>query len=206
MKNRPIAFIAAVVLGSAALQMVLSADAQSTAAKSDAKTDAKTMSVYNFKLKSLDGKDVDLAKYKGKTLLIVNTASKCGFTKQYAGLQALNEKYGKQGLAIVGFPANNFGGQEPGTAAEIGEFCQKNYGVTFDMMEKVSVKGADKTPLFDYLTTKANPEMTGEIGWNFEKFLISRDGKLVNRFKSAVAPDATELTKAVEAELAKKVS
>ncbi|MBW3637398.1 MAG: glutathione peroxidase [Armatimonadetes bacterium] len=162
------------------------------------------MSVYNFKLKNLAGTEVDLSKYKGKTLLIVNTASKCGFTKQYAGLQKLHEKYGKDGLAILGFPANNFGSQEPGSDAEIGEFCQKNYGVGFDMFSKVSVKGEGKAPFFEFLTTEANPELTGEINWNFEKFLLTRDGKLIARFKSNVAPDAAPLVSAIESELAKK--
>lgn len=163
-----------------------------------------SMPIYDFKLETLDGKPVDLAKYQGKTLLIVNTASKCGYTKQYAGLQALSQKYRAQGLEVLGFPANNFGGQEPGSNAEIGEFCQKNYGVSFDMFSKVSVKGEDQAPLFKYLTTEANPDMTGEIGWNFEKFLVSRDGQLVARYKSGVAPDAAELTQAVESQLAKK--
>ncbi len=163
---------------------------------------AKTMSIYDFKAESLDGKPVDLAKYKGKTVLIVNTASKCGNTPQYAGLQALSEKYKAQGLQVLGFPADNFAHQEPGTNSEIGEFCKKNYGVTFDMFAKSSVKGEDKSPLFEYLTTQ--PEMTGDIDWNFAKFLVSPDGKLVARFKSSVQPDSPELTKAVENQLAKK--
>jgi len=167
-------------------------------------TPKKTMSIYNFKLKTLEGKDLDLNTLKGKVVLIVNTASKCGYTKQYAGLQALSEKYKGKGLAVVGFPANEFGGQEPGSDADISLFCQKNFGVTFQMMSKVVVKGADKSPIFKYLTEEANPELKGEIGWNFEKFLISRDGKLVSRYKSAVTPESAELTSAVEAELAKK--
>ncbi|RYG70776.1 glutathione peroxidase [bacterium] len=162
------------------------------------------MSIYDFKLPDIEGKPVDLSKYKGKVVLIVNTASKCGYTKQYAGLQELNDKYAKQGLAVVGFPANNFGGQEPGTDAEIGEFCQKNFGVTFDLFSKVSVKGDDKAPIFQYLTADANPELKGEIGWNFEKFLISRDGKLVSRYKSAVEPGSKELQDAIDAQLAAK--
>lgn len=163
-----------------------------------------TMPIYDFKLESLDGKPVDLSKYQGKTLLIVNTASQCGYTKQYAGLQALNQKYKAQGLEVLGFPANNFGGQEPGTNAEIGAFCQKNFGVTFDLFAKSSVKGDDISPLFKYLTTNAKPDATDEIGWNFEKFLISRNGKLVSRYKSGVTPDSAELTTAIETELAKK--
>lgn len=206
MKIRTLTLIAAVVLTGAAIQT-----ARSAVAKNDSKTAApkatastKPMSVYNFKLKNLAGTEVDLSKYKGKTLLIVNTASKCGFTKQYAGLQKLHEKYGKDGLAILGFPANNFGSQEPGSDAEIGEFCQKNYGVGFDMFSKVSVKGEGKAPFFEFLTTEANPELTGEINWNFEKFLVTRDGKLIARFKSNVAPDAAPLVSAIESELAKK--
>lgn len=158
-------------------------------------------SVYDFTVKSLEGKDVDLSKYKGKVLLIVNTASKCGYTPQYAALQKLQDKYAGQGLAVLGFPANDFGSQEPGTNAEIGAFCQKNYGVTFDLFSKVSVKGPTQTSLFHYLTQEANPGMTGDIGWNFEKFLISKDGKLVGRYKSAVKPDSETLTSALEAQL-----
>lgn len=162
------------------------------------------MTIYDYQLQSLDGKPVDMNQYKGKVLLIVNTASQCGYTPQYAGLQALSEKYKAQGLEVLGFPANNFGGQEPGSAEEIGEFCQKNYGVTFDLFAKSSVKGADKSPFFTYLTETANPEKTGEIGWNFEKFLVARDGTLVNRYESKVAPQSEELTQAVEAQLATK--
>ena len=202
MKPRIFLIIGAIFLGSLALQMLLARKADS--APQTAPKPQKIMSIYNFKLQSLDGKPVDLAKYKGKTLLIVNTASQCGYTKQLAGLQALHEKYGARGLAVLGFPANDFGGQEPGSDAEIGAFCQKNYGVKFEMFSKVSVKGAAKTPLFKYLTGEANPELRGEIEWNFEKFLVSRDGKLVARYKSAVAPDSAELVKATESELAKK--
>ena len=162
------------------------------------------MTIYDFKLETLDGQPVDMAKYKGKVLLVVNTASKCGYTKQYAGLQAISEKYKEQGLEVLGFPANNFGGQEPGSAEEIGEFCQKNFGVTFDLFAKSSVKGADKSPFFSYLTETANPDKTGEIAWNFEKFLVGRDGSLVDRYKSKVTPESAELTGAIEAQLAEK--
>jgi glutathione peroxidase len=162
----------------------------------------KKMSFYNFQLKTLDGKDLDFKTLKGKTVLIVNTASKCGYTKQYAGLQALSQKYKEKGLVVIGFPSNEFGSQEPGSDSEIAQFCQKNYGVTFQMMSKVAVKGASIVPFFEYLTQTANPALKGEIGWNFEKFLISRDGKLVSRYKSAVTPESNELTSAIEAELA----
>lgn len=160
-------------------------------------------SVHDFKVKNLAGEEVDLSKYKGKVALIFNAASKCGHTKQYSGLQALHEKYKDKGLAVLGFPANEFGGQEPGTDAEIGEFCKKNFGVTFDMFSKVVVKGEGKTPLFQYLTETANPDLKKEIGWNFEKFLISKDGKLVARFASGVMPDSAEITSAIEAQLNK---
>jgi glutathione peroxidase len=150
-------------------------------------------SVYDFKLKNIDGKAFDLSKYKGKKLLIVNTASKCGFTPQYKELQELADKY-KGKVVVVGFPANNFGGQEPGLNAEIKTFCEKNYGVTFPLSEKVSVKGADISPLFQYLTNAPNPDFTGEIKWNFEKFLIDENGKLVHRYRSQTKPLSTEIT------------
>lgn len=151
-------------------------------------------SVYDFKLKDIDGNGFSLAKYKGKKVLIVNTASKCGFTPQYAELQKLADQY-KDKVVVVGFPANNFGQQEPGSALEIKSFCSKNYGVTFPLSEKVSVKGDDISPLFKYLTTAENPDFTGDIKWNFEKFLIDENGKLVHRFRSQVTPLSPELTK-----------
>jgi len=151
-------------------------------------------SVYDFKLKSIDGDNFNLAKYKGKKVLIVNTASKCGYTPQYAELQKLADLY-KDKLVVVGFPANNFGQQEPGTATEIKTFCQKNYGVTFLLSQKVSVKGDDIDPLFKYLTSAPNPDFTGEIKWNFEKFLIDENGNLIHRFRSQTTPLSPELTK-----------
>lgn len=151
-------------------------------------------SVYDFKLKSIDGKDFSLAQYKGKKVLVVNTASKCGYTPQYAELQKLADLY-KDKLVVVGFPANNFGGQEPGANSEIKTFCEKNYGVTFPLSEKISVKGEDIYPLFKYLTEAPNPDFTGEIKWNFEKFLIDENGKLVHRFRSQTTPLSPELTK-----------
>jgi len=151
-------------------------------------------SVYDFKLKDIDGQAFSLAKYKGKKVLIVNTASKCGFTPQYAELQKLADLY-KDKVVVVGFPANNFGQQEPGTATEIKSFCQKNFGVTFPLSQKVSVKGDDIDPLFKYLTSAPNPDFTGEIKWNFEKFLIDENGNLVHRFRSQTTPLSPELTK-----------
>ncbi len=150
-------------------------------------------SVYDFKLKSIDGKNFNLAAYKGKKLLIVNTASKCGFTPQYAELQKLAEQY-KDKVIVIGFPANNFASQEPGENLTIKEFCKKNYGVTFPLSEKISVKGDDISPLFKYLTSAANPDFTGEIKWNFEKFLIDENGKLIHRYRSAVTPLSTDIT------------
>lgn len=161
-------------------------------------------SALNYKMKSLDGKDVDLSKYAGKVVLIVNVASKCGNTKQYAPLQQLHKEYSGKGLAILGFPANNFGGQEPGSEEQIGEFCKKNYGVEFDMFSKISVKGQDKAPLYQYLTSaETNPKFPGEVTWNFEKFLIGRDGKIAARFAPKVQPDSKEVLDAIQAELAK---
>ena len=149
--------------------------------------------VYDFKVKDIDGKNFKLSKYKGKKLLIVNTASKCGYTKQYADLQKLADQY-KDKVVVVGFPANNFNGQEPGSNTEIKEFCSKNFGVTFPLSEKVSVKGLDIAPIFQYLTTQENPDFTGEIKWNFEKFLIDENGKLIHRYRSAVTPLSPEIT------------
>jgi len=150
-------------------------------------------SVYDFKLKSIDGAPFSLAKYKGKKVLIVNTASQCGFTPQYADLQKLADQY-KDKVVVVGFPANNFGGQEPGTNSTIKEFCKARFGVTFPLSEKISVKGDDIDPLFKYLTEAPNPDFTGDIKWNFEKFLIDENGKLIHRFRSNVTPMSAEIT------------
>jgi glutathione peroxidase len=163
---------------------------------------AVAKSVYDFTLKSIDGKPESLAEYHGKVLLLVNVASKCGYTPQYKALESLYEKYKGQGLVIVGIPANNFASQEPGTNAEIKSFCSRTYNVTFPMMAKVSVKGDDKTPLYQFLTDKAvNPQIGGEIQWNFTKFLFDRNGKPVARFEPAVTPDAPQVTSAIEAAL-----
>jgi len=158
---------------------------------------AAPATIYTFKLTDLDGKAFDLKKYKGKKILIVNTASQCGFTHQYTDLQKLSQTYGDK-LVVIGFPANNFGGQEPGTAAEIKEFCTgtgSQYHVTFPLMEKSSVKGADISPLFKYLTEAPNPDFTGDIKWNFEKFLIDENGTLIHRFRSATEPMSADITK-----------
>ncbi|HUY92705.1 MAG TPA: glutathione peroxidase [Pirellulales bacterium] len=158
----------------------------------------------NFKMKGLDGKTVDLSKYKGKVVLMVNVASQCGNTKQYAALEDLHEKYGKKGLAILGFPANEFGAQEPGSDAEIAKFCEKNYGVKFDMFSKVVVKGEGQCPLYKFLTSKeTDPKFPGDINWNFEKFLIGRDGNVVARFAPKVKPESEEVVSVIEEQLAK---
>jgi glutathione peroxidase len=161
-------------------------------------------SVHEFTVQDITGEDVDLSAYKGKVLLIVNTASKCGFTKQYAQLVELQKTYKDKGVVVLGFPANNFGRQEPGTNAEIQTFCTRNYGVDFPMFSKVSVKGEDQVPLFAYLTTAENPDFTGGIRWNFEKFLVGPDGKLAHRFRSQVKPDDEKITKAIDALLVKE--
>ena len=159
----------------------------------------QVQSVHDFAAKSIDGKDVALSDYKGKVLLIVNVASKCGFTGQYEGLQRLYEAHKEQDFVILGFPANNFLGQEPGTDAEIRQFCTLNYGVTFPMFAKISVKGKDMHPLYAYLTSKkTNPEFGGAISWNFNKFLVGRDGKIVARFGSRTKPEDKELVESVE--------
>src|SRR5664279_2803401 len=152
-------------------------------------------SVYDFTLTSIDGAAAPLASFTGKVLLLVNVASKCGYTPQYAGLEKLYETYKHKGFVIVGVPANNFGSQEPGSNEEIKTFCSRNYNVTFPMMSKVSVKGADTTLLYQYLTDKS-AKTGGDIKWNFTKFLIDKNGNVINRFESAVTPEAPELLKA----------
>ena len=157
----------------------------------------------DFEMKALDGKTVELSKYLGDVVLMVNVASKCGLTPQYEQLQALHTQYGEKGLSILGFPANEFGKQEPGTDSEIQEFCSANYGVQFDMFSKVVVKGDGICPLYEFLTAEeTNPGLAGEINWNFEKFLVNREGKVVARFAPRVKPDAPEVIAAIEAELA----
>ncbi len=151
-------------------------------------------SFYDFKVKDIDGKDFDLSSLKGKKVLVVNTASKCGFTPQYKQLQALFETYGGDKFTIIGFPANNFMSQEPGTNKEIAEFCEKNYGVTFKMMSKISVKGDDMAPIYQWLTRKSkNGVMDSDVKWNFQKYLIDENGKLVNVYYSKTLPDDEQI-------------
>ena len=158
----------------------------------------RTDNIYQYELNSIDGEKVSLEAFQGDVLLIVNTASECGYTRQYAGLQEIFDKYEEQGFKILGFPANNFGGQEPGSDEEIAVFCEVNFGVTFPLFSRISVKGEDQHPLFEMLTSVENPDFTGDIGWNFEKFLIDREGNLVRRFKSNVEPESEEMASAIE--------
>lgn len=160
-------------------------------------------SIYDVKLKDIDGSDVTLADYKGKALLIVNVASRCGFTKQYTGLEALYQKYKDQGLVVLGFPCNQFGGQEPGTNEQIKEFCSTKFNVTFPLFDKIDVNGANRAPLYNLLAGEGSP-FPGDIKWNFNKFLIGKDGKILQRFESKVTPESTEMTTAVESALASK--
>jgi glutathione peroxidase len=166
-------------------------------------THAAPAAIYDLKLKDIDGKEVQLSNYRGKALLIVNVASKCGFTKQYSGLEALYQKYKDQGLVVLGVPCNQFGGQEPGSNEAIKEFCSTKFNVTFPLFDKVDVNGPDRAPLYTLLAGKDSP-FPGDIKWNFNKFLVGRDGTILKRFESRVAPDAAELTAAVEAALAAK--
>jgi len=160
---------------------------------------AKAASPLVGEMKKIDGTPVDLSSYKGKVVLIVNVASKCGYTKQYSGLQKLYDSYKDKGLVVLGFPANEFGGQEPGSDADIATFCSTKSGVTFDMFSKIVVKGPEKASLYKSLTETATP--AGEVKWNFEKFLIGRDGAILGRFDSGVAPEDAKLKDAIEAAL-----
>jgi len=157
--------------------------------------------LYSFTLNSIDGKPAPLADYKGKVVLIVNVASKCGFTPQYSALESIYEKYKDQGFVILGFPANNFGAQEPGTNAEIKTFCTRKYNVSFPMFAKISVKGADQAPLYAYLTQQTGTSIAGDIKWNFTKFLVDRNGNVIQRFEPEVTPDSKEVAEAIEKQL-----
>ena len=161
-------------------------------------------SLYDFPLKDIDGKEASLKTYQGKVVLIVNVASKCGYTRQYAPLQAAYEKYKDRGFVVLGFPSNDFGGQEPGSNSEIKQFCTSKFAVTFPLFDKVGVKpGPGQSPLYTALTGK-DAAFPGEVKWNFAKFLIGRDGKVLARFTSGDEPDSEKLTKAIEAALAAK--
>jgi len=162
----------------------------------------KAKSIHDFAIKDINGKDVKLKQYRGKVVMLVNVASKCGLTPQYEGLQKLYTKYQGQGFVVLGIPANNFGGQEPGTNEEIKTFCSTKYNVTFPMFSKVSVKGEDIDPLFKFLTDKeTNPEFGGDIAWNFNKFLVDRNGKIIARFSPKEAPESEKVIQTLEAAL-----
>ncbi len=169
------------------------------------KGEKKTPPALDFKMKTLDGKEADLSKHLGDVVMVVNVASKCGLTPQYEQLQQLHEKYSDKGLAVLGFPCNQFGKQEPGTAQQIREFCRVNYGVTFPMFAKIEVNGDRACDLYKHLTSlKTKPTGAGKISWNFEKFIIGRNGQVVARFGPRTKPDAPEVIKLIEEELAKK--
>ncbi len=155
-------------------------------------------SVYDFTVKGIDGKEVLLKEYKGKVLVMVNTASRCGFTRQYTDLEMIYEKYKEQGLVVLGFPSNDFGGQEPGTNAEIKTFCETKFKVAFPLFEKGPVTGTDIQPLYKYLTQEANPDYSGKVRWNFEKFIIDRNGRVIERFRSITSPSSDKLTSVLE--------
>jgi glutathione peroxidase len=170
-------------------------------------TAAANASPLDFVVKDIDGKDQNLADYKGKVVMIVNVASKCGFTPQYQQLEAVYKKYADRGFVIVGFPANNFKGQEPGSDEQIKQFCTSKYDVTFPMMSKVSVAGEDKTPVYKFLTEKPTAgDFAGEIGWNFNKFLIDRNGNIIARYNSKAKPDDAKVTEEIEKALDAKAS
>jgi glutathione peroxidase len=157
--------------------------------------------ISDITVKTIKGEEKQMKEYGGNVLLIVNVASYCGYTPQYSGLEKLNQKYGDKGLRILGFPCNDFGMQEPGTNEQIIQFCTTSYGVSFEMFDKVHAKGSDKHPLYDKLTTGVEP--TGDVAWNFEKFLINKQGEIVSRYKSSVSPESPDLIAAIEKELAK---
>ena len=165
----------------------------------DTSKGGNTPLIYDFALKNIDGKEVKLDEYRGKTLLLVNVASQCGYTPQYEGLQKIYSKYKDQGFVVLGFPANNFGAQEPGSDQEIKTFCSTRYKVTFPMFSKISVKGPDKHPLYKFLTEeKTDPKFAGEVSWNFNKFLIDKSGNIVGRFESKDTPESDTVTGAIE--------
>lgn len=172
------------------------------AQSSDERGKGMTKSIYEFVVKDINGNDVELSTYKDKVLLIINVASECGYTPQYEGLQSLYDKYKSEGFEILAFPCNDFGGQEPGTNEEIQEFCSANFGVTFNLFDKIKVLGDEKVPLYEMLINNPSTE-NGDIKWNFEKFLISKNGEVVARYRSAVEPLNDEIVTAIETELKK---
>jgi len=199
---KTLVFVVSMLLFSGGGSSVITA--QTTQPVQPSQNDQSVPPVLNFTMKSLEGQQVDLAKYKGDVILIVNTASKCGFTPQYAPLEALYKKYAGQGFVILGFPENDFHDQEPGSDLEISQFCTQKYGVTFDMFSKIDVIGPNQCSLYKFLTdADTDPAFAGPVKWNFEKFLIARDGTIVARYRSKIKPDSTEVVSAIEAQLAK---
>lgn len=183
--------------------LAASAEASPSAPTTQPQEDSAVPGPLNFTMKSLAGQDVPLSHYQGKVILMVNVASKCGNTPQYAGLERVYKKYADKGFIILGFPSNDFHHQEPGTDQEISQFCTQKYGVTFDMFSKVDVKGETQCPLYQFLTSEqTDPQFPGPITWNFEKFLIGRDGKVIARFKPKVQPESDPVITAIEAALA----
>jgi glutathione peroxidase len=192
-------FAASVVVGVLVMSRAVSAEDQAAD-----KSASKPAAALNFKVQSLEGKEVDLAQYQGKVVLVVNVASKCGLTPQYKALESLYKKYNGQGLVILGFPCNQFNGQEPGAADEIRKFCTTKYNVTFPLMAKVEVNGEGTCDLYKHLKAlDTKPKGPGEISWNFEKFVIGRNGEVVARFQPRTTPDAAEVISVIESELKK---
>jgi glutathione peroxidase len=196
-----------IILLALAILIIASVSIAMTWDEADPLKEGETMaerSVLDFNMKSIDGEDVKLDIYSGKVLLLVNVASKCGYTSQYKGLESIYRKYKEQGLVVMGFPANNFFWQEPGTNEEIKTFCSTKYNVTFPMFAKISVKGGKIHPLYKFLTSKqTNPEFGGGISWNFNKFLVDRAGKVVARFSSNDEPESEKVVQAIEQSLNK---
>ena len=185
--------------------MLMSAAALAVLVSTAPAAEKEANKVLDLEMKAIDGKSVELAdKYDGKVVLVVNVASKCGLTPQYGGLQQLHDKYADKGLVVAGFPCNQFAGQEPGSEAEISQFCKQNYGVSFDLFSKIEVNGDGQCELYERLTSEdAGAKFPGKIKWNFEKFLINRDGEVVARFDPPVKPESEEVVTAIEAELSK---
>jgi len=193
MKRTLTSFLAATIVGAAVLAISVTNNATAASSRE------KMTSIYDFTLKDIDHKEVNLGQYRGKVVMVVNVASRCGFTPQYEGLQKTYLKYKDRGFVILGFPANNFMSQEPGTDEEIKTFCSSKYSVTFPIFSKISVKGEDMHPLYKFLTSKeTNPEFGGDIKWNFSKFLVDKNGKVIARFEPAVKPESDPVVQAIE--------
>ena len=198
--------ISAVIVLIAAVAVVIGAGMRRGGDSNQPSTDGKeAKTIYDFTLKDIDGREVKLEEFRGKAVMIVNVASRCGYTPQYEGLEAVYRKYREQGFVVLGFPANNFGGQEPGSDKEIKFFCSTRYNVSFPMFSKISVKGADMHPFYQYLTAKStNPQFAGDIKWNFNKFVVDKTGRVIARFDSDDEPESRKVTQVIEQALAAK--